>query len=39
LEALIGVKKTAQIARENNVHPLLVGAMESDYSGADAGVV
>jgi transposase len=25
LEALIGVKTTAQIARENQVHPLLVG--------------
>jgi transposase-like protein len=25
LEALIGMKTTAQIARENNVHPLLVG--------------
>lgn len=25
LEALIGIKTTAQIARENQVHPLLVG--------------
>ena len=25
LEALIGIKTTAQIARENHVHPLLVG--------------
>ena len=25
LEALIGMKTTAQIARENQVHPLLVG--------------
>jgi transposase-like protein len=25
LEALIGIKTTAQIARENDVHPLLVG--------------
>jgi transposase-like protein len=25
LEALIGIKTTAQLARENSVHPLLVG--------------
>ena len=25
MEALIGIKTTAQLARENNVHPLLVG--------------
>jgi transposase len=29
LEAMIGIKTTAQIARENQVHPLLVGQWKS----------